>query len=212
MKKTVIDRYEMTEDNQVAIDVSIPSVEHLYHDFDKTAPYYRKELDQEFADYLTECVREIGKTPFIIRISLEKMPDEALMDRVRKSVDSYYRYLKETEIRSMRRMFRRFIVLFAVGMAFLVLAISATRRLSLHQGVIAEVFAQGLTIAAWVSLWEAIVYIFIEWHPHANNIRLYKKIIESPIVFCLQHHHVNSVFKKMENSYDSPGYRVEKNQ
>src|SRR5210317_253088 len=103
MKKPVIDRYERTDEGQVVIDVSIASIEHLYHDFDKTAPYYRKELDQEFADYLTECVREIGKSPFVIRISIEKMPEEALMNRVQKSVNSYFVYLKELENRSMKR-------------------------------------------------------------------------------------------------------------
>ena len=183
MKKSVIDRYEKTENNQVAIDVSIPSVEHLYHDFDKTAPYYRKELDQELVDYLTECVQEIGETPFIIRISLEKMPDEALMNRVQKSVGGYYMYLKEIEIRQMKQMYRRFAVLFSVGFTLLICAIIATRRLSLHQGVIGEVFAQGLTIAAWISLWEAIVYIFIEWRPHKDNIRLYTKIVNAQIRF-----------------------------
>lgn len=183
MKKTIIDRYEIIEENRVAIDVSIQSVEHLYHDFDKTAPYYRKELDQEFADYLTECVHEIGKSPFVIRISLEKMPDETLMDRVQKSVNSYYIYLKEIEVRSMKRMFRRFVILFVMGLALLVLAILTTRNLSLHEGVVAEVFAQGLTIAAWVSLWEALVYIFLEWHPHRENIGLYNKIIDSQIIF-----------------------------
>ena len=183
MKKTVIDRYETTKSNQVVIDVSVQSVEHLYHDFDKTAPYYRKELDQEFADYLTECVHEIGKHPFIIRISLKKMPDEALMGRVQKSVNSYYVYLKEIEIRSMKRMFRRFVILFVVGLALLVLAILAMRRASLHEGVVAEVFAQGLTIAAWVSLWEAIVNISMEWRPHTENIRLYNRIIDSQVIF-----------------------------
>ncbi|MHC4232316.1 MAG: hypothetical protein ACYTEM_04560 [Planctomycetota bacterium] len=183
MKKPVIDRYERTDEGQVVIDVSIASIEHLYHDFDKTAPYYRKELDQEFADYLTECVREIGKSPFVIRISIEKMPEEALMNRVQKSVNSYFVYLKELENRSMKRMFRRFIILFFVGIIFLVLAILATRRATVHAGVIAEVFAQGLTIAAWVSLWEAIVYIFLEYHPNKENIRLYNRIIGSQILF-----------------------------
>ena len=183
MKKTAIDRYEITEKNQAVIDVSVKSVEHLYHDFDKTAPYHRKELEQEFVDYLTECVREMGKHPFVVRISLEKMPDETLMDRVNNSVNNYYIYLKELEIRSMKGMFRRSVILFVVGLVLLVLAILVNRSLSLHQGFVAEVFAQGLTIAAWVSLWESIANIFLEWHPHKENIRLYNKIIESQIVF-----------------------------
>jgi len=52
------------------------------------------------------------------------------------------------------------------GLVLLVLAILANRNLSLHKGVIAEVFARGLTIAAWISLWEALVNIFLEWQPH----------------------------------------------
>ena len=183
MKQTIIDRYEITEDRKVVIDVSIKSVEHLYHNFDKTAPYYRKELDVAFVDYLTECVQEIGKYPFVIRISIGKMPNKTLTDRVQRSINSYYIYLKEIEIRAMKRTLRRFTILFVTGLVLLILAILATRRLALHGGVVAEVFAQGLTIAAWVSLWEAIVNIFIEWRPHRENIRLYNKIIDSQVIF-----------------------------
>lgn len=183
MKKTVLDRYEINEKKQVIIDVSIQTVEHLYHDFDKTAPYYRKELDQEFVDYLTECVQEIGKHPFVVRISLDKMPDELSMERTQKSINNYYIYLKEAEIRSIKRVFRRFITLFVIGSVLLVLAILATRRAILHEGVVAEVFAQGLTIAAWVSLWEALVNIFLEWRPCRENIHLYNRIIESETIF-----------------------------
>lgn len=182
-KKPAINRYEISEKGQAVIDVSIKSVESLYHDFDKTAPYHRKELDQDFVDYLMECVQEIGNHPFVIRISLENMPDEILMGRVQKSLNNYYHYLKGIEIRSMKQMFRRFAVLFSAGMVLLVLAILATRRSSLHEGVISEVFAQGLTIAAWISLWEAFVNIFFEWGPHRENIQLYNRIIDSHVVF-----------------------------
>lgn len=187
MKKPIIDRYEKTDKNQVIIDVSIQSVEDLYHDFDRRAPYHRKELHQEFVDYLTECVQEIGKHPFIIRISLEKMPDEAVEGRIKQSLNNYYAYLKVIEIRKMKRMFKQFAILFSLGLALLVLAILASRRLASSQGVIEEVFARGLTIAAWVSLWEAIVKIFLELPPYRQNIRLFDRIIEGRIIFrCLK--------------------------
>ena len=183
MKKTIISRYELTETGQAVIDVSIPSVEHLYHNFDKTAPYYRKELDQEFADYLIECVHELRKHPFIIQISLEKTPEDTLVERVKNSVNNYFRYLKEIEIRSVKQLFRRFVTLFGIGIVLLVFAILVTRRLTTEQGVMFEVFSQGLTIAAWVSLWEAFANLFLEWHPHKNNIWLYNQIINSQIIF-----------------------------
>lgn len=183
MKKTVLERYELTDKNEAVIDVSVPTVERLYHDFDKTAPYFRKELDEELVIYITECVQEIGNNPFIIRISLETFPAGEVMQRVQNSINSYYVYLKEIESRSMNRMFKRFVTLFIVGLVLLVLAIVATRRLADFRSVVAEVFAQGLTIAAWISLWEAAVNIFLEWKPRRETISLYNRIINAPVVF-----------------------------
>jgi hypothetical protein len=183
MKKTILDRYAVTEDGRIVIDVSVRSVEQLYHDFDRTSPYHKKELDQEFIDYLTDCVREIRKSDFVIQISLENEPNDTVKERVDKSIDNYYLYLKELEMRALQTMFKRFLILLGIGIVFLVLAVLTTRRLTVNQGVVSEVFASGLTIAAWVSLWEAIVLLFMEWQPHRHNIRLFNKIVDAPVRF-----------------------------
>jgi hypothetical protein len=111
------------------------------------------------------------------------MPDEAVMDRVRTSIHTYFQYLQETEKRALAAMFRRSVVLFGIGLALLALAIMATRRFSSNEGVLAEVFAQGLTVAAWVSLWEAIANLFLEWFPHRHDIRRHAKVINAPVMF-----------------------------
>jgi hypothetical protein len=183
MKRDVVDRYERTENGQIVLDASVKSVEHLYNNFDRTAPYSKKDLDQDFVDYLTDSVREIRNHDFIIRISLSKMPDEAVMERVRKSIKTYYTYLRELELRAVTVMLRRSALLFVIGLILLASAIETTRRLSSDEGVLAGVFAQGLTIAAWVSMWEAIANLFLEWNPHRKNIRLYDKITSAPILF-----------------------------
>jgi hypothetical protein len=69
------------------------------------------------------------------------------------------------------------------GSVLLALAIEVTRMVSSDEGVLAGVFAQGLTIAAWVSLWEAIANLFLEWHPHRQNVRLYSRIMNAPVMF-----------------------------
>ncbi len=183
MKKQIISRYETTQNNEVIIDASVRSVEDLYNNFDRTADYSKKDLDQEFVDYVTDCVREIGKRAFVIRISLSTMPDKAIMDRIRRSVRTYFLYLQETERRQLRAMLRRSLVLFMIGLALLVPAIAATRRFSSSEGVLAEVLAQGLTVAAWVSLWEAIANLFIEWFPHRENIKRYDHVTNAPVMF-----------------------------
>lgn len=183
MKKQIISRYETTKNNEVIIDASVRSVEDLYNNFDRTAHYSKKDLDQEFVDYVTDCVREIGKRDFVIRISLSTMPDKTVMDRVRRSVRTYFLYIQETERRQLRAMLRRSLVLFVIGLALLVPAIVATRRFSSSEGVLAEVFAQGLTVAAWVSLWEAIANLFIEWFPHRQDIKQYGRVTNAPVMF-----------------------------
>ncbi len=183
MKKTIINRYELTEKGEVIIDASVRSVEDLYNFFDRTAPYLKKDLDQEFVDYITDCVREIGRRDFVIRISLSSMPDEKVMDRVRRSIRTYFQYLQETEKRDLAVMHRRSLVLFAIGLVLLMFAIAATRRFSSSEGVLAEVFAQGLTVAAWVSLWEAIANFFIEWYPRRQHIKRFSRVTDAPVVF-----------------------------
>lgn len=183
MKKQIISRYETTKNNEVVIDASVRSVEDLYNNFDRTADYLKKDLDQEFVDYVTDCVREIGKRDFVIRISLSTMPDKTVMDRVRKSVRTYFLYLQETERRQLRAMLRRSLVLFVIGLALMVPAIAATRRSSSSEGVLAEVLAQGLTVAAWVSLWEAIANLFIEWYPRRDNIKRFGHVTNATVMF-----------------------------
>jgi hypothetical protein len=187
MKKPIISRYELTEKNEIIIDASVRSVEDLYNNFDRTADYMKKDLDQEFVDYVTDCVREIGKRAFVIRISLSTLPDKTVMDRVHRSIRTYFLYLQETERRELRAMLRRSLVLFVIGLALLVPAIAATRRYSSSEGVLAEVFAQGLTVAAWVSLWEAIANLFIEWYPRRQDIRRYNHVTNAPVMFRKHH-------------------------
>ncbi|MHC4166976.1 MAG: hypothetical protein ACYSWQ_08465 [Planctomycetota bacterium] len=183
MKRTIVDRYERTADGQIVFDVSVQSVEHLYNDFDRTAPYLKKDLDQDFVDHLTDSVREIRDHDFVVRISLSQMPDEMVMERVRKSIRTFHTYLRDLELRAVSALLRRSSVLFVIGVVLLALAIEVTRMVSSNEGVLAEVFAQGLTIAAWVSLWEAIANLFVEWHPHRKNIALYSRIANAPVVF-----------------------------
>lgn len=183
MKRTIVDRYERTENGRIVLDVSVQSVEHLYNDFDRTAPYLKKDLDQAFVDHLTDSVREIRHHDFVVRISLSQMPDEMVMERVRKSIRTFHTYLRDLELRAVGALLRRSSVLFVIGLVLLALAIEVTRKVSSDQGVLTGVFAQGLTIAAWVSMWEAIANLLLEWYPHRQNIKLYSRIMNNPVTF-----------------------------
>jgi len=183
MKKTVLNRYPRDPDGSIVVDVTATRLEDLYSDFDKNAPYIRRELDPSLVDYLIGCARELAREPFVIRFSLTQQPDESRLLRIQRSVNGYFLYLIETEKQKVLEMFRRAAILFGIGLAILFTSVWVNRWLGHERSVVANVFAEGLTVAAWVSLWEALAVFLIEWFPHRKNILLYRRLADARLTF-----------------------------
>lgn len=183
LKRSILSRYERDHDENIIVDVSATRIEDLYNNFDKDAPYIRRDLDQDFADYLTACVREVGSAPFIIRLTLAHLPDELGSSRIRRSLNTYFLYLAEAETEKIFQMFRRSAILFCIGLAILFVSVWLNELLGPERSVTANVFAEGLTIAAWVSLWEALAVFLIEWFPLRKNVALYGRLSDATLVF-----------------------------
>jgi len=98
-------------------------------------------------------------------------------------VNAYFLYLAETERQKIMQMFRRSAILFGIGLAILFLSVSVNQALGAERSVVANVFAEGLTIAAWVSLWESLAIFLIEWFPHRKSIRLYQRLADAELIF-----------------------------
>ncbi len=183
MKQRTLNRYEKTSDGHIVIDVAAARIEVLYNDFDKNSPFIRRDLDQDLVDYLIACARELKRESFILRFTLDQAPDEEKQSRIRRSVHAYFMYLVEGEQQLVLQMFRRSGVLFCIGLAILFLAVSVNRSLGVERSVVANVFAEGLTVAAWVSLWESLAVFMIEWFPLRKNKALYRLLADSEIIF-----------------------------
>ena len=183
MKEDIFSRYESHSGRRLAIDVSIGRIGELFEDFDSAASYVKKDLDQDFVEYLIECVREIGGYDFVIRINLPVIVQERHRKRVRKSIKSYFRYLELLERRKLRKMLWRSFLLLCLGM--FLLSISMTFRVSTEHfsGVIQELLVEGLTIAAWVSLWAAFASLIFELASIISDIRIYRRIASREVVF-----------------------------
>ncbi len=185
MHKRIEDRYEHTADGLVIVDVAARRVEDLYEDFDKTAPYHKKDLDEDLASYLTECVREIGQVDFVIRFMFECYPSEEFMLRVRTSVHKFFIYQRELEIGAMNKMLRTAATLLVIGIIILGLSLWVNNLLAVDgtPSFLKTVFAEGLTIVAWVSVWEALATFLLNWPQHLFLIKLFRKIAEAPVQF-----------------------------
>lgn len=183
MKKQILDRYTRTADNKLIIDIAAGKVGDLYNDFDRHTPYAKKELDQDLTDYIIDSVSEIGKENFIIQFRLTAAVDMKLMSRVKTSIHNYFLYLKELEIRELARMSRTSLILLSIGVATLSVSVWVNQKITEDAAVIASVFAEGLTVAAWVSLWESLATFLINWAPHRRQIKMYERIAKAPVLF-----------------------------
>jgi hypothetical protein len=185
IRKGILDRYERTTDGQVIIDVSAAKVEDLYENFDKTAPYHKKDLDEDLAWYLTECAREIGRNSFVIWFSIDAEPPEELKERVRTSLHKFFMYQRELETSAMKKMLRRSLVFFMLGIFLLGFSLWIGHLLSQGEGspLLESVLVEGLTIAAWVSLWESLANFLVYWRPYHQQIGLYWRIANAPVLF-----------------------------
>jgi len=183
MKKQILDRYSRTSDNEIIIDIFADKVADLYNNFDRNAPYVKKELDQDLVEYIIDSVGEIRKEDFVIQFRLKALTDANLSSRVKKSVQNYFLYLTELEYRERASMIRNSLVLLGIGILILCLSVIVNHKIADYGDILAHVFAEGLNVAAWVSLWNAIATFLINWPPHRKKTIMYERISKAKILF-----------------------------
>ncbi|MEN9361484.1 MAG: hypothetical protein RL095_3019 [Verrucomicrobiota bacterium] len=156
-RRDILDRYEILPDGRAVIEVSAASVSELYNNFDRNAPFVRKDLDEELASYLKDSVHELGKQDFIVRFVLQQLPDAAQRSRVETSMATYFTYLAELERRDIWKALRRGGVLLLAGVMTIGLEFSVASTMQRLDPLAAKILLEGLTILSWVAVWECTV-------------------------------------------------------
>lgn len=175
-------RYEKSADGRLVIDIAVDSIGALYNDFDKQARFRKRELDQDFVDYLIECVEEIKGNDYMIRVSMpEQLPQQGI-DRIRSSIRNFFLYLTALERIDFRRDLKKTCLLFLFGILLIFLSLFGPFQEQAESGPTwIQVLHEGTVIAAWVSMWEGITTMIFDWQPHYHKIRLYRGISESEV-------------------------------
>jgi len=183
LKEDISNRYECLANGQLSIDVSVGRIEELFEDFDSAASYVKKDLDQDLVEYLIECVREIGNNNFVIRINLPQHVEAKHRQRVRRSMRNYFRYLELLERRKLNKMLWKSFLLFCLGMFLLTISKLLPGNLIQISDVLQELTSEGLTVAAWVSLWSAFANLIFELPGILADIRIFRRIGNREVIF-----------------------------
>ncbi|WP_136059642.1 TetR/AcrR family transcriptional regulator [Pontiella sulfatireligans] len=183
MKKHILERYRRDSGGTLAIDIAASKVSDLYDDFDKHAPFVKKELDYDLVEYLIDSVRELHREPFSVNFIFSEATTPSLESRVCKSIHNYFGYLLETNKRELMRMFRSSVILLGLGAFMLTASIYLNLNYDLDDAVIEGVMAEGLVIAAWVSVWEGLAALLMNWPPLLRTRRVYHRLSSATYSF-----------------------------
>lgn len=182
MRKRILERYRCNSEGRRVIDIAAARVADLYDDFDKQAPFIKKDLDYDFVEYLVESAQELGREPFSINFSFTQELDDALEERVRKSIHGYLDYLLARNVGELHGMFRTSLTLFALGMVILSASFYVSHVVS-QSSVAGMIVMEGLVIAASFSMWEAIAGVVLSWQPIVRERLVYRRLKNAELTF-----------------------------
>lgn len=183
MKRSILERYRRDADGQLLIDIAVEKVSDLYDDFDKHAPFVKKELDYDLVEYLIDSVRELGRETFSVQFIFPEgiaLPEE---NRVRNSIRNYFDYLLTTNRRELHKMLRSSMILLCMGIIMLSASIYLNLHYDLDDVVMEGVMAEGLVIAAWVSVWEGLAALLMNWKPLLSERAVYRRLVAAKYSF-----------------------------
>ncbi len=181
MRERIVERYELTENGEIIIDVSVRNIEDLYDNFDKRAHSFKKDLNQDLVKYLIDSILEIEKEKFIIRFNLESQTQTDSVERLKNSIKNFFIYLQELESKKMKEMILASSVFFIMGLLIASVSVPMNQSDFIKTNMAFAVIAEGLTVAAWVSLWESLATFLIKWMPYKKKIFLYGRIANAKI-------------------------------
>jgi hypothetical protein len=187
MRRRILKRYRRDSADELVIDISASKVSDLYDDFDKYAPFVKKELDYDLVEYLIDSVRELGPEPFSVQFTFSSEITSMLEERVRKSMHSYFKYLLETNWRELMRMFLTSGVLLGLGMVMLGVSIYLNLHFELEEAIVEGALVEGLVIAAWVSVWEGLSTLLLNWPSLVRTRHIYGRLSCAQYLFKSRH-------------------------
>ncbi|MFA9373987.1 MAG: hypothetical protein ACERKK_07500, partial [Poseidonibacter sp.] len=152
MKKDILDRYDKTQNNEIIIKISTERFENLYDNFDMSSTFLKKDLSQQLVDYIIDSVSEISNEKFIIKFYFKEKVEDKNLSRIEKSFDNYFKYLIELEKKKMKEQIKNSFIFMLIGIFFITLSILLDENTELTYKIVSE----GLMVAGWVSMWEAM--------------------------------------------------------
>lgn len=181
--KLFSENYKIDEStNLYMIEVGLDRYGDIFSDWDP-APFKRRDIDPDLEIYLEGSSDEI---PFRYSIELcfilpKGSRNELLEEETKQGLKNSFnfkRYLLGKELKKINSRILRFIV---IGFVFLGVAGVFSRRA--EELLILSTLLEGIFIAGWVFLWEAVSLFFFTNRELYHRYQTYRRLQNAPVFF-----------------------------
>lgn len=174
-------RYSETK-NAYCLDIQLENYRDAYSNWDYS-PFINRDLDDNLMEYLLACSYEIPrKKTIIIRFHLLHQLRDA--SREQKSIDGMYNFF-QYRIRKIKHdrlhLIRDTVSFLFIGTALLIIA--NITSVNIHDVFWNNLLSEGLSIGAWVMIWEMFSIWFFKVNSLSNRIKHYQRLGKATIVY-----------------------------
>jgi hypothetical protein len=167
--------------NQYLIEIGLAQYVDIFSEWDP-APFKRRTIDPDLALYLEESCEEIpASRPIKLCFSLpaaklDRHLEIEVLEGLKNSF-TFKQYLLRKELRKTTTKMVQFVL---IGLLLLGIA---TLYSDQSEALVRSTLVEGLFIAGWVFLWEAVSLFFFTNRELYHQYRLYKKLENAPVIF-----------------------------
>lgn len=165
------------------IRIQIRTVKQLFNSFDPD-PFLERDLDDTFADYLIDSVKEY---PLNTAVSLQLIvaEDDVTADteeQIKQAIRHYFAYRLMINRFKFKKLMRDARTSLLIGISSLAMCLILSEAMHYYlSGYGAQIVSEGFIIIGWVSMWKPINLFLYEWWPIIGERKVFQKIASMKI-------------------------------
>lgn len=169
--------------DEYEISLSLKNYEEIYNPFDYSQ-YKKRDMDEDFLDYIYHSTLDI---PLKHKVKLgfhlkEKTYDEEKSKNLKNAVKNNYKWRKSLVVNQLKDKLKECVLLFAVGIIFLILAFAVFPMINGNSGFL-DVIGESISIIGWVFLWDLTEILCFNVTKLHKKKRYLDRLINSRVEF-----------------------------
>jgi hypothetical protein len=166
------------------IEIHLPVLSEFFNALDPS-PLVGRDVDDRVEEFIVETARDApAGTEFELIISARHAEREKIdPEEVGAAVRAYFAYLRDAQLKRVRRLLRDGRQALVLGAGFLAVCTGLGQLArTLAPGPVGQFLVEGLLIIGWVANWRPVEIFLYDWRPMRTLALLYDRLSRMSVV------------------------------